>query len=93
MNRLLNSYKYRDALRESICESTACAASRDMNLRDAPESTCRFGTRIDWILLPPTLTATNSGIKLTVIPGGYNVISSDLSDHQLIVANIEIELC
>jgi hypothetical protein len=92
------------------CSSEAGEETRTKNPRpprrllcfdSAPASTCRFDTRIDWIMLPPiehcdNLASTKGErikINMDVVchcSSGYYVVDSLLSDHKLVVANIDL---
>lgn len=77
-------------------EGACCFAS-------SPDPTCRFDTRIDWILLPPlehcsdVITASGECVTVNMdqvchCEGGYYVVKTALSDHNLVVANISLSV-
>jgi hypothetical protein len=86
MNHLLNDLKYRDSLRNAHNASSSPVPS--------PPSTCRFGTRIDWILLPVESAMCERGLSvscLSVEKGGYSVVdTSHITDHNLVVSVVQI---
>lgn len=60
--------------------------------------TCRFGTRVDWILLCPDrgpCAPARPQINIcteSVQRGGYRVVETDLTDHSLVLSRIILTL-
>lgn len=92
MNHLLQQVNYKDSLEEATKNSNALLPAESEAGR--PASTCRFDTRIDWILLPSDSSLQSQGVKFTCASlhdGGYRVIPTTLTDHNLVISSIVVE--
>eukprot|EP01029_Cantina_marsupialis_P028713 TRINITY_DN777913_c0_g1_i1.p1 TRINITY_DN777913_c0_g1~~TRINITY_DN777913_c0_g1_i1.p1 ORF type:complete len:317 (-),score=69.04 TRINITY_DN777913_c0_g1_i1:881-1831(-) len=72
-NDLTNKFKEEHEYDDSIVASKSKVPPVD--------STCRFNTRIDYIL--------HKGSKWSFVPGSYNVCTEKVSDHQMVYVDIE----
>jgi hypothetical protein len=83
MNQIIQSMNFRDAFATSLGDISSYQV----------RSTCRFDTRIDWILLPPTSSFAYRHLKCVCLPSneGYEVIDTTSSDHQLITAHVILQ--
>jgi len=100
MDYLLDNLGFRDARLESKAKSDELYSDTGVLLDnnavdDNPVSTCRFDTRIDWILLPPLKSKNDSGVHVGVSSmklGGYRVLRTRLSDHNFVSACLTLSI-
>ena len=89
MSYLLNDLSFRDS---------NCRAESAIDLNDESQVTSSYGTRVDWILLPPMDDSHSCTHPFSVTVStneGYQVvhaISPTLSDHNLVMADLVFTL-
>lgn len=76
MDYLFQSQHYRDTRREYLNITPPQSLNSTINLNRV-EGTCRFDTRIDWILLPPVPTLRREQSPTNLIP--YDTSTTTLS--------------
>lgn len=99
MDYLLNTLQYHDSRRLALTykQQNIGINTPGKSSDTEPEGTCRYGTRIDWILFPPECTSSGHvntavsreyGVALHVID--YEVVETDCTDHNLVVATFTL---
>jgi hypothetical protein len=101
---LRNTYACCHASQASVSASSLAPRSVPGGGADGVEGTCRFYTRIDWILLPPVplLDAHMQGLNCTCFNdpnpnsggvSGYQVTNTmDVTDHNMVTATLRFSV-